>query len=310
MSNADHLLDRIKLKQQIMRWRTATIFSLLGLVIFLIYQGDSAISLQDSHIARITIEGIITDDPKRDEILENIRDNDRVKAVIVKLDTPGGTGSGGQELYNLLREIAAEKPVVATMRGMATSAGYMTAVAADHIIAQESTITGSVGVIMQTFNLKRLAEEWGIRPITIKSGELKGSPDTFEDMNAKERAVLQDVIDDFNAYFQNLVQTRRQLDAKTMALVGDGRVFSGKHALEIGLVDTLGGEREALEYLEKTYQLGGLEIFDHKPRKERTNLLDKISSVFGGNPMEFPSLGLDGLMLIWQPHATFSTTSN
>lgn len=308
MSNADHLLDRIKLKQQIMRWRTATIFVLLGLVILLIYRGDNALSFQDDHIARISIEGIITDDSKRDALIEKLRNNDNVKAVIVKLDTPGGTGAGGQQLYEALRQLSEEKPVVASMRAMATSAGYMTAIAADYIVAQESTITGSIGVILQTFNFKELAKELGIQPITIKSGDLKGSPSSFETLKAKEREVLQSVIDDFQSYFIGLVQTRRSLDAPTLKRIADGRVFSGNQALALKLVDSLGGEPDALKWLAETHGLRELEVFDHKPRKERANLLDTFSQVFGGNPMEFPSLGLDGLMLIWQPHATFGST--
>ena len=308
MAHADHLLDRIKLKQQLMRWRTATVFALLALVISVIYREEAGFSLREPHIARISIEGMIVDDEKRDELIEKLRTNKKVKAVIVKLDTPGGTGAGGQQLYLSLRELAAEKPVVATMRTMATSAGYMTAIATDHIVAQESTITGSIGVILQSFNLKQLAEEYGIRPITLKSGALKGSPSTFEDFKEKERAVLQSVIDDFYTYFVDLVSERRKLSAEQLRNITDGRVFSGRQAHELGLIDALGGEKEALAWLRENHDIDGLEVINHKVKKPKGEWLENVQQFFGGNPMEFPSLGLDGLMLIWQPHANFGST--
>ncbi len=306
MKNADHLLDRARLKQQVMRWRTATLVVLLAAGLVFLTDANAPLNSHRPHIARVSIEGIIVDDILRDEMLEELRDDDNVKAVIVRLDTPGGTGAGGQQLYQSLSEIAEEKPVVAVMRTMATSAGYMTAIAADHIVAQESTITGSIGVILQSFNIEKLAKEYGVEPITIKSGENKGAPSYFEGMTKEQRAILQGVIDDFHNYFVTIVAENRELDKAELAKLADGRVFSGRQALELGLIDELGSEKQALAWLEENKNLDTDTVIDHEPNYEPEQWWQNVKQIFGGNPLEFPSLGLDGLLLIWQPRAVFS----
>jgi len=148
--NADSLLDRMQMKSQLRKWRIVALLAIVGLAIVVIERHNPGSHIDGNYIARLTVEGIITDDPERNELIAELRDNKRVKAVIVRLDTPGGTALGGQELYLHLKQLSAVKPVVAVMRTMATSAGYMTALGANYIVAREATITGYIGVLLES----------------------------------------------------------------------------------------------------------------------------------------------------------------
>lgn len=304
--SADALLDRNHLKQQLMKWRTLAILAVIIAAASFFAEFGEVKGLKGSHIARITVTDIITDDPRMTELLSNLEDNDWVKAVIVRIDSPGGTAVGGEQLYTSLRRIAEHKPVVATMRTMATSAGYMTALGADHIIAQEGTITGSIGVIMQSMQLTDLAEKLGVTPITIKSGINKATPSPFETLEDKQRALLQHVIDDFYRFFIGLVTERRQLNKNEIALVSDGRIFTGRQALDAKLVDQLGGEKEAKEWLREKHKVDNdLKVHDYKPKREKASPFELLEQLANGKIWQKTLQNLDGLLLIWQPNVTF-----
>ena len=205
--DADTLLDRLHLKSQISRWRTLAITA--GVLLLVAVFGDvSAIKpIEGDYIAKVSIEDLITTDEDLLDKLEDLKEDERAKAVIIELDTPGGTAVGGEELYLAIRAISESgKPTVALMRTLCTSAGYMAALGTDHIIAREGTLTGSIGVILQTAELTELAEKLGVQPITIKSAPLKGSPSPFEKFTAREREAMESVVKDFFRYFVNLLQ--------------------------------------------------------------------------------------------------------
>jgi protease-4 len=301
--NADTLLDRIYLKSQARRWRIIAL--LLGLVAFLAIAGrfsDVDSRFAGEHIARLTIAEVIDDDIKRHELMQEIAEDKNVKALIVRINSPGGGTVGSEQIYLDLREIAKRIPVVCTMRSYAASGGYLAAIGADYILATEGTITGSVGVIMQTAEVSSLADKLGIKPITVRSGELKAAPNPFAPFTSQERDLVQGVIADFYNYFLDLVKTRRKLTKEQVAIIADGRIVSGREAVKLHLVDALGGEKEALEWLKKEHKIDtSLEVIEVK-EKDDTPPLEKLfenvaprlftNSVFGK---------IDGLQAIWQP---------
>jgi len=303
--NADTLLDRLYLKSQIAKWRMlAVAFGVVALIAVMHhYSGHSAIG--KDYIARITLDGIITDDRKVYKLIEDAGDNNNIKAVIVWLDTPGGSAVGGEETFLHLRELAKKKPVVAVMRSIAASAGYMTALGADYIIAREGTITGSIGVIIETGEVTELAAKLGIKPIIIKSAPLKATPSPFEKMTPESERVIQQVINDFYARFVDMVTDRRKLPRDTVVELSDGRVYSGRAAFKNKLIDAIGGEDEAVKWLETQKHLkAGLDIEDIKVKKENSwleRVTDSAAHSLGIDFFSQSSESLDGLVAIWHP---------
>ncbi len=301
--NADTLLDRIQLKNQARRWRIAAL--VVGvLAVILVTEDFSGIKpgISSEYIARFTLDKLILDNPKRSKLLREIADDDSVKALILRVDTPGGSTVASEEIYLDLLRVAEQKPVVCVMRSFATSGGYMAAMGADYILAREGTITGSIGVIMQTVEISELAKNLGINPITVRSGELKGAPTPFEKFTPKHEKLIKSIINDFNEYFLSLVQNRRKLTDEQMEMIKDGRVLSAKQALELNLIDGIGGEEEALNWLEKQHNISpDLEIIDAKipsDKKGLEKIIDEYtSSIFSNNAF----VRLDGLVSIWQP---------
>lgn len=302
--DADTLIDRMHLKSQLSRWRLLAIGAAC-LALIALYGNPSSISpIPTDHIAQINIDGVITDDPYQQEMLEDLKDDDHVKAVLVKIDSPGGTVVGGEELYLGLHALAKKKPVVIMMRTLCASAGYMAALGGSHLLAREGTITGSVGVIMQTMEFTELAKKMGITPITIKSGEQKASPNPLEKLTPSQQQLTQQVVGNFFGFFEGLVKKNRKIDAAAWEIIKDGRIFTGRQALEIGLIDGLGGKQEALSWLEKTQDVSAdLEIIEKEPDYPQESLFggmeERIRQLFfsAGNL----SLTLDGLVSIWQP---------
>ena len=302
--DADTLLDRMQLKQLITRWRTiAIVMACLALVVFFGRMRDVS-PIAGSHIARVTIEGVITDDPAQQKLLADLRDDKNVKAVLVKMDTPGGTAVGGEELYLGIRHIAEVKPVVIEMRTLCASAGYMAALGGDYLLAREGTLTGSIGVIMQSAEFTGLAEKLGITPITIKSGPNKASPNPLEKMTSGQREVIEGVVADFYRFFTRMVGERRHMEPAKVATLADGRIFTGRQALDAGLIDALGGEKEALDWLATTHNISRkIAIHDVKPKKDDESLFGEFGEWAGQSFFSLKNLHvtLDGLVSIWHP---------
>lgn len=301
--NADTLLDRLYLKNQARRWRvTALVLGLICLLILAAKSNDFGSEFSGDHIARLTIDEVIDDDAKRHDLLRKIAEDESVKALILRMDSPGGGTVGSEQIYLDLREIAKKKPVICTMRSYATSGGYLAALGADYILAREGTLTGSIGVIMQTAEVTSLAEKLGIKPITVKSGNLKASPNPFESFEEKDRVLIQSVIDDFYDYFLNLVKKRRKLTEEEVSAIADGRVLSARAALKLHLIDDIGGETEALEWLEKEHSVDStLEIHDKKVKEDEPALETLLESYASKIFTRMMLVKLDGLVSIWQP---------
>ncbi len=299
--NADTLLDRLYLKSQITRWRLlAVVFAVLaGIVMAERYSVHSPIERE--FVARLSLEGIIFDDQDVYDLIDDIADNSKARAVIVWIDSPGGSAVGGEEIFLRLRELAKKKPVVAVMRSVAASAGYMVSLGSDYIFAREGTITGSIGVIVETVEITEMANKLGIQPIIVKTDPLKAAPSPLEKSTPEAEQMLRGLIDDFYNRFVDMVAERRQLPRQMVVQLADGRVYSGRDAVATRLVDAIGGEQEAMKYLIEQRKISkGLEIKEIKQDKAESLFAD-LTKTIGGKFFKSSSIMLDGLVAIWHP---------
>ena len=268
---------------------------------FVAAAGGVDLRRQQDHVAQIAIGGLILDDPARDEAMKEVAADDKVKALLVKIDSPGGTYVGGEALYELLRQVGEKKPVVAIMGTTATSAGYMSALGSDHIVARSSTLTGSIGVILQTADVTGFLDRIGIKSVVVKSGPLKAQPNPLEKFLPAARKATEAIIADYFDMFVTLVAERRSLSREQVLKLADGRVFSGRQAKKAGLVDALGAEPEARKWLSETHKIAdSLPVKEVKVKHEDELWRDLFDSMIG-KVMFSERLSLDGVIALWHP---------
>lgn len=317
--NPDHLLDRRRLRRKLTFWRAGGL-ALLGVILIAgiaRFTGlDPFSSARGSHIAEVAIDGVIVGAKKRLELLAELADEENVQAVILKINSPGGTTAGGEALYEAILELGEKKPVVATIDGIGTSAAYMAAIATDQVFARRASITGSIGVIYQSPNISALLEKLGIRMEQIKSAPLKASPNPFEQTDPAARAVIQDLINDSYDWFVDLVKDRRNFDDATARKLADGRVYSGDRAVKLKLVDAIGGQRVAKSWLVSKHDLPSeIKIRSRKVEDSDSPLSLGARALFSAffrtiglsnadsgliEAVSAPSQ-LDGLISVWHP---------
>jgi len=231
-------------------WRgvliTLCVFVLLGVLVVILGGGPRFAD----HIAHVDLKGVIYNDPVLDATLKDVEENDKAKALILTISSPGGTTVGSEAVFERLRKISDKKPVVSVLGEVAASGGYIAAIGADHIIARGNTITGSIGVIMEYPDLTDLLTKVGITMQTVRSSEIKGGPSPFRKSTPEARAAEKVLIDESHQWFRGLVEDRRGLNGSKLDTVADGRVFTGRLALDLGLIDAIGGFDEAMEYLD------------------------------------------------------------
>jgi len=203
-----------------------------------------------SYIARVTINGLIRNDQDRVEALDRLAKS-RARAVVIHIDSPGGTAAGAEQLYASLRDVAAKKPMVVVVDGLAASGGYIAALSADHVVARSASLVGSIGVLVQYPNVAELLKTIGVRVEEIKSSPLKAAPSAFEPASPEARAALESIVKDTYGWFRALVKERRNLNDSGLERVADGRVFTGRQAVELKLIDQIGGEDTAIAWLVK-----------------------------------------------------------
>jgi protease-4 len=230
-------------------WRGFGVATVVGLIVALLTLGGDVGAGRDQ-IARYEIAGVILDDVERDKLMAALADSDHVRAVILRVNSPGGTTAGSEAAFASIRAVAAEKPVVAVMGEVAASGGYIAAIAADHVIGRGNTLTGSIGVIIEYPDFTELMARWGVGLETVRSSELKAEPSPFRPTNPAARAVEDRLVADSYAWFRGLVGERRGLEGAALDAVANGAVFTGRLALESRLIDAIGGEDQALEWLE------------------------------------------------------------
>ena len=250
--DADIIVDRRRMRRKLTFWRVvAVLIAIVGAVgVFAALSPRSAGLTGSASIARVTIQGLIRGNQDRVEALDRLG-RSSAKAVIVHVDSPGGTTAGSEQLHDALVRLSAKKPVVVVVDGLAASGGYIAAIAADHIIAQDTSLVGSIGVLFQYPNFTDLLKTIGVKVEEIKSSPLKAAPNGFEPTSPEARAAIAAIVADSYAWFRNLVQTSRKMDAAQLEKVADGRVFTGRQAIDLKLIDELGDERTAVAWLAK-----------------------------------------------------------
>jgi protease-4 len=251
--DADLIVDRRRMRRKLTFWRVVAIGVIVVAIAGIAALGSNRMGLMGvrPYIARVTIEGLIRDDRERVEALDRLGSSTLARAVIVHVDSPGGTTAGSEQLFDSLSRLRDKKPLVVVVDGLAASGGYITALAGDHIVAQQTSLVGSIGVLFQFPNVADLLDKIGVKVESIKSTPLKAAPDGFEPTSPEARAAINAIIQDSYAWFKGLVQDRRHLTDDQLASVDDGRVFTGRQGIDLKLVDELGDERTGLAWLEK-----------------------------------------------------------
>ncbi|MEN3929815.1 signal peptide peptidase SppA [Microvirga sp. W0021] len=317
LSDADIIADRRRMRRKLTFWRVLSILILvLGLVSAGMFIGRNSLDgSYKNHIARISVSGLIVGSEQMEKLIKQVSASSSVKAVIVSIDSPGGTTTGSEKLYRSLRALAAKKPVVAFVDGNAASGAYITAIATDHIVARETSIVGSIGVIMQYPNVAGLLDKVGVKFEEVKSSPLKAEPSGYKPTSPEAREAMQKIIADSFTWFKGLVADRRGLKETELATVADGRIFTGRQGLPLKLVDELGDERTAVAWLETQKGIEkGLSIREWKPKSyENLSFLstlaygadllgyEKVADNFRRAGEKAAASNLDGLLALWQP---------
>ncbi len=315
---ADQIVDRRILSRRVSFWRIVSILMAIALVagVGILAGGGLQTDHVRPHIARVSIAGLITGDTATLNLLESVQKSSTVQGVILSIESPGGTVSGSEELYEGIRRLSAVKPVVAVVGNTAASGAYIAAIGADHIVSRGGAIVGSIGVIAQIPNATKLLSNIGIEMETVRSSPLKASPSGLEPTPPEARRALEATILDSFSWFKGLVKERRNLSDDQLKVVADGRVFTGRQALPLKLVDELGGEMEAKRWLQREKKLPeNLNIEDWKRSDSSKSFnflrnlaklsqasglesLSKVLSVISGNIEQNQQTGL---MVVWSP---------
>lgn len=291
--------EQFRLRRRLMRWR---ILALAAVAVVVTFFAADQFYTDGPYIARVEVNDIIVQDRARSSLLRDLAHDPLVEAVILELNSPGGTTYGGEQLFKDLQVIQNEKPVVTVMGTLATSAAYMAAMGTDYIVAGETTLTGSVGVIMQTAEITGLLEKIGIEPTVIKSGDQKAVPNPFEPLTEAGRDQTLDTITETFDWFIGLVQDNRNLSADVVAAISDGRVVTGRYAVTHGLIDAIGAEPEARTWLNQEHDISlALETYSVWPFPEQPTLMDTLLQDVLGKSQLTEALMLDGLVALWHP---------
>jgi protease-4 len=319
--DADLIVDRRRMRRKLTFWRV------LAIVIFALAVIGAAVQVSDrtgfagtgAYIARVTIKGLIHNDQERVQQLDRLARSSMARAVVVHVDSPGGTTAGSEQLYDALMRLKDKKPLVIVVDGLAASGGYITALAGDHIVAKQTSLVGSIGVLFQYPNVVDLLDKIGVKVESIKSSPLKAAPNGYEPTSPEARAAIESIIKDSYAWFRGLVQDRRHLNDDELQAVADGRVFTGHQGIGLKLVDEIGDERAGIAWLAsaksvdsklpiRDYQLHGR--FGDLPFLHAmaaaaldaaglSTLARRIDDWGGVQAVE--RLNLDGLLALWHP---------
>ncbi len=317
--DADAIVDRRRLRRKLTFWRVSAVVVILLAVVGAVAALVPGTHLlpQPGYIARLQIKGLIRDNQHRVDALAKLAKSD-AKAVVVHVNSPGGTTAGSQQLYDSLRALQAKKPTVVVVDGLAASGAYIAALASDHIIAEDTSLVGSIGVLFQFPNFTEALKTLGVKVEAIKSTPLKAAPNGFEPTSPEARAAIEAIVLDSYAWFKNLVKTRRNMNDAQLAAVADGRVFTGRQAMPLKLIDGLGNEKTALAWLQKVKNVpANLPVRDYslQPRFSEFSFLHVAAWTFDavglsvvarrledwGGVQAIERLNLDGLLALWHP---------
>ncbi len=305
-----------KTRRKLSFWRVVALLSMGALFLALAeWQADGVI--EEDHVARIRINDFIFGRQAKLDLIDKLAKNKDVRAVIVRINSPGGTTSGSEAIYKALRRVAERKPVVTVMDSIATSGGYMVALAGDRMIAGGNTITGSIGVIVQWPEVHELLTRVGVKMQAVRSGPLKAVPNSVEPTPPEARRVIEEMVRDSYDWFVSLVAKRRKMSENQVRKLADGRIYTGRQALKAGLVDALGDELDARKWLEKEHKIPfKTKVREYRPRKPLLQELG-LPGVAGGLlgllgldevvvRLFAPSVRVDGLLSVWHPDTTIA----
>ncbi len=319
--DSDLIVDRRRIRRKLTFWRVlAAVFAIATIAVIgvAVSPGGRGALTASGSIARINIEGLIRSDQERVEALERLEDS-HAAAVVVHINSPGGTTAGSEQLYDSLMRLKAKKPMVVVVEGLAASGGYITAIASDHIVAQQSSLVGSIGVLFQFPNFSELLKTVGVKVEEVKSSPLKAAPNGFEPTSQEARDALDALVKDSYAWFKGIVKERRGMDDAQLEKVADGRVFTGHQAIDLKLIDELGDEKAAVAWLVAQKNVKkDLPVRDYKlsPRFGDLTFLRTAASItldaLGLNAIArqveqvgvtqaVDRLGLEGMLALWHP---------
>ena len=319
--DSDVIVDRRRIRRKLTFWRVAAALIAIAAIVTVGLvaspAGRGTLTTAGS-IARVHIDGLIRSNADRVEALERL-EKSQAAAVVVHINSPGGTTAGSEQLYDALLRLKAKKPLVVVVEGLAASGGYITAIAADHIVAQQSSLVGSIGVLFQIPNFSELMKTVGVKVEEVKSSPLKAAPNGYEPTSPEARAALEALVKDSYAWFRGLVKERRGMDDTLLEKVADGRVFTGRQAVELKLIDQLGDEKTAIAWLVSQKGVkADLPVRDYKlsPRFGDLTFLRSAAALTldalglsaiarqieqSGMAQAIDRLGLDGMLALWQP---------
>lgn len=267
-------------KKKARKWRKIALLFFIIIVVYFFKKISSDSNFpEQSFIASINIEGIIFEDEYRDEVLDKVEKANNIAGLIVNINSPGGGIVGSEILYEKISKISDKIPVVVVMNSLAASGGYMVAIASDYIVARNGTITGSIGVIFQSPKFTGISKKIGFDIETYKSSPMKGEPSYFGETNENAKKIISESVDDSYNFFKELVIKSRKdkIKEQDYAKIFDGRIFTGRQALQYGLIDKIGGRNEALQYLYNTKAVSReLEVIDISLEKDEKGFLGNL----------------------------------
>jgi len=317
--DSDVIVDRRRLRRKLTFWRTiAVLVAVVAIMAGGLYATRSGTQASSGAIARIKIEGLIQSNNERIEALERL-EKSSAAAVIVQINSPGGTVAGSEQLYDALIRLKEKKPMVVMVEGVAASGAYIAALASDQIIARQTSMVGSIGVLVQFPVLAGLMKTIGVKLEEVKSSPLKAAPNGVDEPSPEARAALEALIKDNYTWFRNLVQNRRAMDDAQIEKVADGRVFTGRQAVGLKLIDQIGDEKTAVAWLVSEKKIkSDLPVRDYKlsPKFGDLTFLRAATSLTlnavglssiarqveqGGFAQAIDGIGLDGMLALWRP---------
>jgi protease-4 len=308
--DTEAILERRRLRRRASFWRVSAIVILVAAIAVAAGSAWDLGAEGSGHVAEIKIDGFITTRPDAVKLIDEAAEADSVKAILLHVDSGGGAASGGEALYRAIRRASEKKPVVAVIEGVGASAAYMAAIAADRVVARETAITGSIGVIFQYAHFEELLQKLGAEYEEIKSAPLKGEPSLFDELDPAAEAMVKSVVDDTYEWFVGLVAERRDLPTAKAWRLADGSIFTGRQALESGLIDAVGDEDEARAWLAS--DRGVPEDLPARDWEKDTSFMSVFSAgavaalvrLVGLDPAFAPILPqrlvVDGLLSVWQ----------
>jgi len=296
-------------RRRLFFWRTISLVTVV-IIVYLSFENQEK-SSSNGYIANYNISGLLISADDIIEDLEELKSNNEVNSIIISVDSPGGTTVSAEEIYLKLKEVSLVKPTAIVMRNIATSGAYLLSLGGDVIFSRENTITGSIGVLLQWARVDEALSKLGIEVNEVKSGKLKAEPDFFGEIDEEAQKVTKEIIDETFEWFIRIVKVERNLNPSEINTISDGRIFTGRQAIELNLVDEIGDKNDAKIWLVKNKEIDSNSvIIDYGKSKKPSfielslaNIMDyfNISTPYTGRIRSNLSLvNNGGLQSVWE----------